>query len=262
MPGRFLRSPSSPPCSAHVAVSNILKFLQHSQFNCMQHTPLPRSACLARTPSQILTDSMPTVSQSGILPSDPAAPSPLTQPLASHAHTVRVDGRHRLCLTTATSAGYVRVAVQVSCVVSSPAPSPAGSVTVMAARRLPVSEAEGSGPQPPAPAASAGPTAHQLPPPPPPVQLWPHGEEDGITPLANIVVVTTVDELVLATQERAQDIEIRAHLDLRMLDGRTSGNLGQRDSDGPLESSRLSQAGSLLVSEPPTRSIRACSPFL
>ena len=189
-------------------------------------------------------------------------PSPLAQLLASHVHAIRTDSWQRLCRTISTSAGYVRISVQVDCVMSSPAPSPAGSATVIAAMQLPVVGAEGSGPQPTAPGASAGATAPQAPPPPPPLRFQVRGEEAGIVLRPSITVVTTVEELVRATEDRAQDIEIRAHLDLRTLDGRPSGHVGQTESKLPLERNILSPSPSLLVTAKPTRSIRACSPFL
>ena len=136
---------------------------------------------------------------------------------------------------------------------SSPAPSPA---TVIAGGHRPRSAAEGSAPQPPASAASAGVAAPPAAPP-PALRLQSNEEEHGIVPRANITVVSTVDELVRATEERAQDIEIRSHLDLRTLDGRLRGSQSQQDGEGPLEHRTLFR--SLLVLEPPTRSIRARS---
>ena len=72
-------------------------------------------------------------------------------------------------------------------------------------------------------------------------------------PAANITVVRTAAELQRAALAGVQDIEIRAHLDLRSL--KRDANPAMRDENS-LHSNRLA----LLYASPPLRSIRVCPP--
>lgn len=70
-------------------------------------------------------------------------------------------------------------------------------------------------------------------------------------PRANITVVRSAAELQAAAEAKAQDIEIRAHLDLRKL----------RRLQNPLVTSAVAGSYALLYADPPLRSIRVRSPI-
>ena len=93
-----------------------------------------------------------------------------------------------------------------------------------------------------------------------PAQPLPEG--DGVTvPAADVTAVFTGEELQAASADAAQDIEIRAHLDMRRLT-RTPNPVLEADPVFELETDQGTTRLALLYAQPPMRSMRVRTPLL
>ena len=93
----------------------------------------------------------------------------------------------------------------------------------------------------------------------PPAQPLP--ESDGVTvPAADVTAVITGEELQAASADEAQDIEIRAHLDMRRLT-RTPNQVLEADPGFQAAFTQATTRLALLYAQPPMRSMRVRTPL-